>query len=152
MINDTFAGKAVTILLVEDNIAHAELIMRSFAEHRIANRIMHVCDGEAALAYLSRQVPYTNPHTSPRPHMILLDLHLPRVDGLEVLRQVKNTETLRSIPVVVLTTSEAERDITAAYARYANSYLVKPLNFAKFTQLMNDFGFYWLAWNRCPAP
>ena len=150
MINEWRAGKALTILLVEDNIAHAELIRRSFAEHRIANKILHVHDGEAALAYLWRQAPYTNPLTSPRPHMILLDLHLPRVDGLEVLQQIKKTEALRTIPVVILTTSEAERDMRAAYACFANSYLVKPLSFAKFTQLMDSLGYYWLAWNRCP--
>lgn len=150
MTNDILVGEPLTILLVEDNMAHAELIMRSLSEHRIASRIFHVRDGEAALYYLFRQGPYADPLTSPRPHVVLLDLRLPRVDGLEVLQEVKNAERLRAIPVVILTTSEAERDVTMAYAQHANSYLVKPIEFAKFTQLMDDLGFYWLGWNRHP--
>ena len=86
----------------------------------------------------------------PWPDMILLDLRLPRIDGLEVLKEIKTDKELRCIPVVVLTTSEAESDIARAYDYYANSYLVKPMDFDKFTQLMQDLGFYWLVWNRLP--
>ena len=140
----------LTILLVEDHIPHAELGKRNFARHRVANQIHHVTDGEAALAYLFRRGPYADPATSPRPHVILLDLRLPKVSGLEVLREIKTTNELQTIPVVILTTSTAERDVSRAYEQHANSYLVKPVGFAEFARLMQDLGFYWLAWNHCP--
>ena len=143
-------GEPLTILLVEDNPDHTELIMRSFQDHRVINRVYHVADGEEALDYLLRRNRYVNPEKSPRPHMILLDLRLPKVDGLEVLKAIKDAEDLRRIPVVILTTSEAERDVALAYDHHANSYLVKPVDFDKFVQLMNDLGFYWLGWNRHP--
>ena len=107
-------GEPLIILLVEDNPDHTELIVRSFDEHRIANRIYHVADGEAALDYLFRRGRYADPTSSPRPHVILLDLRLPKIDGLEVLKQVKSCVELRRIPVVALTTSEAERDMTGS--------------------------------------
>ncbi|MBC8228455.1 response regulator [bacterium] len=143
-------GKPLVILLVEDDPAHAELVIRSFQDHRVANKIYHVSDGEATLNYLFRRCDYADPQKSPRPDMILLDLRLPRIDGLEVLKEIKADKELRCIPVVVLTTSKAESDIARAYDYYANSYLVKPMDFDKFTQLMQDLGFYWLAWNRLP--
>lgn len=143
-------GEPLVILLVEDNIDHTELIMRSFKVHQVSNRIFHVPDGEVALRYLLHQGEFSDERTSPRPHVILLDLRLPKIDGLEVLKEIKSNEALRRIPVVILTTSEAEKDIASAYDRYANSYLVKPLDFNRFVQLMRDLGFYWLAWNRHP--
>jgi CheY-like chemotaxis protein len=143
-------GEPLVILLVEDNPDHAELIKRSFQDHRLANKIYHVSDGEAALAYLFRQGEYADAGQSPRPHVILLDLRLPKIDGLGVLKEIKANEELRRIPVVIVTTSEAERDLAQAYDGHANSYLVKPVDFAKFTQLMTDLGFYWLGWNCFP--
>ena len=139
------------ILLVEDDDDHAEIVARGLATNRVLNQIRRVADGEAALAYLFRRGLYADPASSPRPSVILLDLRLPRVDGLEVLRTVKETDDLRSIPVVVLTTSDAERDVTSAYDHHANSYLVKPLEFGKFSEMMETLGFYWLAWNREPV-
>ncbi len=144
--------ESLTILLIEDNLDHVELIRRGFQDHRIPNNIHHVADGEAALDYLFRRGDYASPEKSPRPHVILLDLRLPRIDGLEVLRQMKTSEELRQIPVVVLTTSSAELDVAKAYDYHANSYLVKPVEFNKFTQLMDILGFYWLGWNVCPWP
>jgi CheY-like chemotaxis protein len=144
-------GEPLVVLLVEDNPDHTELVMRSLEDHRIANTVQHVPDGEAALDYLFRRGKYSSPEKSPRPHMILLDLRLPRIDGLEVLKKIKTDETLRRIPVVILTTSEAEKDVAGAYANHTNSYLVKPLDFEKFSQLMDDMGFYWLAWNKRPT-
>ena len=126
------------ILLVEDDPDHAELIMRSFRDHRMTNRIYHVSDGEAALDYLFRRGAYADQRKSPRPHVILLDLRLPKVDGLEVLKEVKSAEGLRRIPVVIITTSQAERDIAQAYNGHANSYLVKPVDLDHFTQLVDD--------------
>jgi len=141
----------VTALLVEDNPDHAELILRSFEDHRVGNHIRHVPDGETALDYLFRRGKYADPEKSPRPQVTLLDLRLPRIDGLEVLRQIKTSEELCRIPVVVLTTSDAETDIAKAYDYHANSYLVKPVDFAKFSQMMHDLGFYWLGWNHYPT-
>jgi CheY-like chemotaxis protein len=140
----------LTILLVEDNLPHAELVKRGLETHEIANKIYHVADGEAALAYLWRQGVYADPATSPRPHVVLLDLRLPKVSGLDVLREIKTSNDLRTIPVVILTTSTAERDVVSAYAQHANSYLVKPVGFAPFMRLMHDLGLYWLRRNYCP--
>jgi len=141
----------VVVLLVEDNDDHAELVKRQLIDHLIANQLMRVSDGQSALDYLQQVGEYADPTTCPRPHVILLDLRLPRVDGIEVLKAVKANESLSSIPVVILTTSEAERDLTQAYQNHANSYLVKPVDFRKFKQLMDDLGFYWLSWNKIPV-
>ena len=143
-------GEPVLVMLVEDNADHAELVMRTLADHRVANRIRHLLDGQAALDYLFNREPYADPVENPRPHIILLDLRLPRVDGLEVLKRIKEAEELRHIPVVVLTTSEADRDVARAYDHHVNSYLVKPVGYEEFSELMEDLGFYWLGWNTHP--
>src|SRR5690606_9433120 len=143
-------GEPVLVMLVEDNADHAELVIRTLEDHRIANKIKHFTDGQSALDYLMRRGEYTDPESSPRPHMILLDLRLPRVDGLEVLRTVKEQHDTKNIPVIVLTTSEAEKDVARAYDNYVNSYLVKPVGFEEFSRLMDDLGFYWLGWNTNP--
>jgi CheY-like chemotaxis protein len=143
-------GEPVLVLLVEDNMDHAELVIRTLEDHRIANKIRHFTDGQTALDYLLRRNDYSDPAFSPRPHMILLDLRLPRVDGLEVLKVVKENNELKNIPVIILTTSEAERDMIRAYDHHVNSYLVKPVGFDDFNKLMNDLGFYWLGWNAHP--
>jgi CheY-like chemotaxis protein len=150
MSSEDVHGDPLTILLVEDNLPHAELVKRSLETHEIVNKIYHVSDGEAALAYLFRQGVYADPATSPRPHVVLLDLRLPKVSGLDVLREIKTSNDLRTIPVVILTTSTAERDVVSAYAQHANSYLVKPVDFVVFTRMMHDLGLYWLLWNYHP--
>lgn len=150
MIAKKVNGAPFTILLVEDNPAHAELVIRSFEGHRVANTIIHLTDGEAALEYLFQRGFYSNKQESPRPHVILLDLGLPRVNGLDVLKEIKSSDELRSIPVVILTTSEAERDVARAYEEHANSFVVKPLDFTRFTDLMEELGLYWLEWNYFP--
>lgn len=141
---------SVNILLVEDNASHAELVMRSLGEHRLTRTISHVSDGEAALEYLFRRGTYDDDEKYPRPDLVLLDLRLPKIDGLEVLKEIRSTENLQRMPVVILSTSYAELDVGKAYDYHANSYLVKPLDFEEFTQLMNDLGFYWLGWNHYP--
>jgi two-component system, response regulator len=141
-------GDPVLVMLVEDNVDHAELVIRTMENHHLPTRIQHFTDGESALDYLLRRNQFNDPDASPRPHIILLDLRLPRVDGLEVLRVIKEEEDLRKIPVVILTTSEAERDVVHAYDNYVNSYLVKPVGFEDFSNLMKDFGVYWLGWNK----
>ncbi len=135
------------VLLVEDNDDHAELIRRTLDEQPWAPQITHLSDGESALDYLYRRGDWVDPAQSPRPHVILLDLRLPRVDGLDVLTSIKQSADLRRIPVVVLTTSSAERDVTRAYDAYVNSYLVKPFGFEEFRDLMHDVGVYWLTRN-----
>jgi CheY-like chemotaxis protein len=144
-------GEPVVVLLVEDNADHAELVVRTLAEHRVANTVRHVRDGQSALDYLFHRGEYADAERSPRPHVVLLDLRLPGVDGIEVLKVIKGSEELRRIPVVVLTTSEAERDVARAYNNHANSYLVKPVGFEQFSKLMEDLGFYWLGWNTFPG-
>jgi CheY-like chemotaxis protein len=143
-------GEPIVVLLVEDDAAHAEIVRRNFADCRLANKMIHVDNGQAALDYLHHQNEFSDPAASPRPGIILLDLRLPKVNGLEVLEHIKTNPALSSIPVVVLTTSQAEQDMVQAYALHANSYLVKPVDFTKFTELMTTFGFYWVAWNQYP--
>lgn len=143
-------GEPILVMLIEDNIDHAELVIRTLEEHRIGNRVQHFLDGQTALDYLFRQGDYEEATTTARPHVILLDLRLPRVDGIDVLKTIKADADLKSIPVIVLTTSEAEKDVAKAYYNHANSYLVKPVGFEDFKKLMDDLGFYWLGWNINP--
>ena len=143
-------GEPIVILLVEDDPAHAEIVRRNFENSLIANRVIHVSDGQEALDYLFRAGRYSDPVTAPRPGLILLDLRLPKVDGLEVLNSIKADSDLCRIPVVILTTSSAEYDVVKAYDRHANSYLVKPVDFPQFVSLMESLGYYWLAWNQNP--
>jgi len=147
----TMNGEPVLVMLVEDNIDHAELVLRTLADHNVANQVRHFLDGQSALDYLYQRGEYANSEDTPRPQVILLDLRLPRVDGMDVLKTIKEDPDLKSIPVVVLTTSEAEKDVARAYYNHANSYLVKPVGFEDFRQLMDDLGFYWLGWNTNPG-
>ncbi|MCX5747071.1 MAG: response regulator [Proteobacteria bacterium] len=141
-------GRPIVILLVEDDVAHAEIVRRNLESFRVANALIHLPDGQQALDYLEA----SSAGTVSRPDLVLLDLRLPKVDGLEVLERLKANEALSNIPVVILTTSDAERDVVAAYQRGAVSYLTKPVDFGKFVELMEAFGFYWLVWNRFPSP
>lgn len=144
-------GEPLHILLVEDNEDHAELVIRGMRDQQVANTIHHVSDGEKALDYLFNRGAYSDALKNSRPNLVLLDLRLPRVDGLEVLKTIKTTPDLQRIPVVVLTSSDAESDIAQSYDYHANSYVVKPLDFKTFTRLMKDIGFYWLCWNAKPV-
>lgn len=143
-------GEPLIILLVEDNPDHAELVMRNMEDFQVANTIFHVEDGEAALDYLHGRGNYSDRKQFPMPNLMLLDLRLPKVDGLEVLKEIKCDEGLRPLPVVILTTSDTERDMAMAYEYHANSYVTKPVNFKDFSAMMGDLGFYWLAWNKRP--
>lgn len=143
-------GEPINVLLVEDDPAHAEIVKRNFETFRIANRLIHVWDGEEALDYLYRRGKFSDSKDSPRPGVVLLDLRLPKIDGLEVLQTIKSDPDLRRIPVVILTTSAAEADKIKAYDSYASSYLVKPVDYAQFVDLMEALGYYWLAWNDFP--
>lgn len=143
-------GEPITILLVEDDPAHAEIVRRNLESSRIANRLIHVSDGQEALDYLYRRGAFAEPLQAPRPGLVLLDLRLPKVDGLEVLKRIKADAELAQIPVVILTTSTAESDVARAYDCHANSYLVKPVDFTQFVELMEVLDYYWLAWNQYP--
>jgi CheY-like chemotaxis protein len=151
MPSEDMPSGPLTILLVEDHLPHAELVKRTLQAHQIVHRLYHVGDGEAALAYLFRHGAYVDPATSPRPHVVLLDLRLPKLNGLEVLKAIRASKELHTVPVVILTTSTAERDVVCAYEHHVNSYLVKPVDYAQFSQLMHDLSFYWLNWNYCPG-
>lgn len=143
--------RSLTVLHIEDNTDHAHLVARALRKHRPVD-VRLVEDGEAALDYLLRQGEYRDPQTSPRPHLILLDLRLPKIDGLEVLQTIKTNEELLGIPVIVFTSSDAEKDIARAYAVHANSYLVKPVGFDEFSETIELLNSYWLDWNRYPQP
>lgn len=141
-------GEPITILLVEDEPAHAEIVRRNFETMTITNTLKHVSDGEAALDYLYRKNRFSDPASSPRPGLILLDLRLPKVDGLQVLKTIKTEHGLQNIPVVILSTSASEADVAMAYANNANSYLIKPVDFKQFGDLLEALGTYWMVWNR----
>jgi len=141
------SSRPTRFLLVEDDDAHAELILMTLAENQISNPVDRVSDGEAALAYVRGEGSYANRLP---PDIILLDLKLPKIDGHEVLAQLKADEKLRAIPVVVLTTSATEVDKAKAYYSHANSYLIKPIDFEKFRQMVMDLRMYWSVWNEPP--
>jgi len=138
------------VLLVEDDPDHAELVRRGLEEYGSQLQLTHLADGESALEYLRDRAPRNTPG---RPHLILLDLRLPRMDGLEVLREIKSAPDLADIPCVVLTTSRAEGDMLKAYRLHANSYLVKPGDYERFVELIAGVERYWLQENvRPPGP
>lgn len=139
------------VLLIEDNPDHEELIRRAFAEREPRVALAVARHGEEALDYLHRRGSYKDPSRSPRPRLILLDLRLPRMDGLEVLGEIKATPALRATPVVVLTTSDSEHDVARAYAQHANSYLVKPAEFSRIREMIDRVQAYWLGMNRLPG-
>jgi CheY-like chemotaxis protein len=145
-------GRALNILLVEDNPDHAELVRRSLEHFQFANSLHHVDDGGPALDYIFGRGSYADRVRYPAPDLVLLDLRLPRVSGLEVLRHVKSHPTLHRTPVVVLTTSDAERDVAVAFEYHANSFVTKPVDFHRLSQLINDLEFYWLPWSKHPPP
>jgi DNA-binding response OmpR family regulator len=124
--------------------------MRNMENFQVANNIIHVEDGEIALDYLYGRGIYADRIRYPMPHLMLLDLRLPKIDGLQVLKEVKSCQMMRRLPVVILTTSDAERDMAMAYEYHANSYVTKPVYFNDFSNLLKDLGFYWLAWNQRP--
>lgn len=140
-----------TILLVEDNADDVELTLRAFEKSTVVNEIVVVRDGEDALDYLFTSGPYLGRGPEAVPEVVLLDLKLPKVDGLEVLRRMRSDERTRRLPVVVLTSSSEESDIIRSYDLGANSFVRKPVDFAQFKQAARQLGLYWLVLNE-PAP
>lgn len=140
----------IEILLVEDNALDAEMTMRALKKGKLANKLIWVKDGQQALDYLFRQGDYTQrADTSPR--LVLLDLKMPRVGGIEVLRAIKSDERTRRIPVVVMTSSQEEQDLAETYTLGVNSYVVKPVDFNALADIAGQAGYYWLAVNRTPS-
>jgi two-component system response regulator len=136
---------AVEILLVEDNADDAELTIRALRKHHLANNLLHLQDGEEALNFLFSE------KQSNMPKLILLDLKMPKVDGLEVLRRIKADQAKRIIPVVMLTSSKEERDILETYKLGVNAYIVKPVEFDKFVHAVSEIGFFWMILNQAPT-
>lgn len=141
----------VEILLVEDNPEDVEITVRAFKKRNLKNKIHVVEDGEEALDYIFATGAYHERDINHRPKVILLDLKLPKVDGLEVLRRIRADERTKQIPVVVLTSSQEERDIVESYKLGVNSYIVKPVDFVKFLETVSELGFYWLLLNKSPV-
>ena len=141
----------IEILLVEDNPNDVELALYAFKKHNLANHVQVVRDGAEALDYLFCTGDFAGRDITHRPKVILLDLKLPKVDGLEVLKRVKSNPATQLIPVVVLTSSKEERDIVESYKLGVNSYIRKPVDFAQFTESVRTIGMYWLLLNQPPS-
>lgn len=135
------------ILLADDNSTDAELTTRALEIGGVSRNIVWVQDGQAALDYVFRTGPYA--HRAPgNPRLMLLDMHMPKIDGLDVLARIKGNEQTRSIPVVIMSSSDQESDMARSYAQYANSYIVKPVDFKQFTEQVSQLGRYWMTVNR----
>jgi two-component system response regulator len=142
---------AIQILLVEDNPADAELALHALRKSKVASQIYLVTDGEQALDFLLCRNSYSTRGFEDAPHLVLLDLKLPKIDGLQVLQIVKQDDRTKAIPIVVLTTSKEERDIVSSYKLGVNSYIQKPVNFDEFRDIVRQLGTYWLLVN-CNPP
>lgn len=140
----------VEILLVEDNPHDIELTLRALKKHNLANSVHVVKDGAEALAFLFCTGPYAHRKIEESPKVVLLDLKLPKVDGLEVLRQIKSDGRTKVIPVVIMTSSQEERDVVESYKLGVNSYIVKPVDFDKFIECVAELGYYWVLCNKPP--
>jgi two-component system response regulator len=140
----------VEILLVEDNAEDAEMTLRALRKKNLANQVHWVKDGEEALEYLFCSGQYAGRNPSHPPKLVLLDIKMPKIDGIEVLRRVKGSE-LKGIPVVVMTSSNEERDVLQSYRLGVNSYIVKPVEFETFIDTVSKIGLYWVLTNRAPT-
>jgi CheY-like chemotaxis protein len=138
------------VLLVEDNPDDVELTLRAFKKNNLINEMVIATDGVEALDYLFGSGAYAGRDPSLLPQLVLLDLKLPRIDGLEVLRRIRADERTRLLPVVVLTSSKEEQDLVQSYTLHANSYIRKPVNFDRFIEAVRQLGLYWLVLNECP--
>jgi len=140
----------VEILLVEDSAADAEMTMRALRRNNLANKIHWVKDGEEALEYMFRTGAYAQREPGSLPRLILLDIKMPKVDGIEVLRRLKADAATKAVPVVIMTSSDEEKDVLASYRLGVNSYIVKPVQFEAFLKTVAEIGLYWVLTNRLP--
>jgi len=136
--------RQLTVLLVEDNPRDVRLAQRAFKQAGLPHELRVVRDGDEALAYLHQEGAYNEPGIAPRPDVILLDLNLPRMGGHELLREVKQDNRFKQVPIIVLTTSERPDDVRLAYEAGANAYLLKPVEFSRFTEVIGQLGKFWL--------
>jgi two-component system, response regulator len=137
----------IDILLVEDNEYEAKLALHSLKKHNLTDHLMHIKDGQTALDFIFAEGPYAHRDINNRPKVILLDINLPKVSGLEILHRIKTSERTRTIPVVILTSSKESSDVAAGYSLGANSYIVKPLDFDSFSRIMTELGLFWAVTN-----
>ena len=144
-------GEPIVILLADDDDGHAELIRRSFEDSKIANTLLRVADGQEALEYIFVTGPFSGRDIKDKPKVIILDLKLPKIDGIEVLRRIKFDERTKMIPVVILTSSKEEKDAVESYRLGVNSYIIKPVEYEKFIKSVADLGLYWLLVNHPPV-
>lgn len=140
----------VEILLIEDNPHEAQLVIRTLKKNNLANRLLHIDDGEDALNFIFATEKYTDRQIEDHPKLILLDLKLPKVDGLEILKRVKSDERTKMIPVIILTSSREEQDLVRSYQLGVNSYIVKPVDFDSFSKAVTELGLYWMVLNENP--
>ena len=140
----------VEILLVEDNPDDAGLVIRALKKHNLANNLIHLSDGAQALDFVFCKGEFAERQIDDRPKVILLDLKMPKVDGLQVLQAIREDKRTESIPVVIMTSSNEERDIVEGYRLGVNSYIVKPVDFDNFSKAVAELGFYWLLLNKVP--
>jgi two-component system, response regulator len=140
----------IQILLVEDNPADAELTLRALSKNNIANNVIVACDGEEALDIIFAKGKYSSRNPDHHPKLIILDLKLPKISGIDVLTAIKGNPKTRVIPVVVLTSSKEEKDVIESYKLGVNSYIVKPVDFDKFLESVKEIGMYWLLINQPP--
>lgn len=143
------SGK-IDIVLVEDNKADAELTIRALKKNRIANSLIHLNDGEEAIDFIFCRGAYEKRNIHDIPKLILLDIKMPKIDGIEVLRKIKSDDRTKIVPVVLLTSSKEEKDIVESYHLGVNSYIVKPVDFDSFVKAVSDLGLYWLLLNQPP--
>lgn len=141
----------IEILLVEDNMDDAEMTIHALRKNNLANKLIHMKDGEEALDFLFGTGNFIGRDINLKPSLILLDLKMPKVDGLEVLERVKSNEATKKIPVVILTSSKEDPDVSKCYELGANSYIVKPVEFESFMKAVSELGMYWLILNQPPA-
>ncbi len=141
----------IEILLVEDSLEDVEITLRAFKKQNLANKVHVVEDGEEALDYIFAKGKYKDRDFNIKPKVILLDLKLPKVSGLEVLREIRADDRTKLLPVVVLTSSQEEKDIAASYRLGVNSYITKPVDFKKFLDTVSELGMYWLLLNKPPV-
>jgi CheY-like chemotaxis protein len=144
-------NNAVEILLVEDSQSDAKLTIRALKKNNLCNNIVHLPDGAEALDFIFAKGKYADRDVNDKPKMILLDLNMPKIGGLEVLRAIKTDESTRSIPVIVMTSSRQDSDIVASYDLGVNSYVVKPVGFDNFSKAVAELGMYWMVVNQGPG-